>query len=718
MRSCPYCQAITRQVKAIQPEGGAQQYRCMHCNRLYVLEPEGRSDKRRVPEKNVPVQIPVTAAPVMSANTVDELPPTLAPKNVEAATPVARTFPGKEGQSLLSRLVDWASTTNSWGRLPEIAVLQSASLLLLAWAFTERRAASGASHPFLWITLAMLIVPAAFRLASAEPARRERIGLVLLVGLSFYLVKVMYSPLAFTFPDELSHIRNVNEILATHRLFQQNPILPVTAYYPGLAIVTSTLASLSGLSTFSAGVVVIGIARLILFLALFLLYEQVSGSARIAGLAALLYIANPNFLYWISEFSYEPLALPLLTLVLLAVARREMATERRRRLAWTVVALLGILSVVITHHMTSYIMTGLLIVLVAFYAIRSRGKEWGPWGLALVAVVATSSWLIFVANLTINYLSPVLLGAIRGLFNMISQEQQSRALFTSRGTGSVAPIWEQVVSLGSVALIALGLPFGLFEIWKNHRNKMFALLLGAIGLVYLPMLVLRLTQGGWETANRSSEFLFIGIGFVIALAIDRFWIPKWSGWKSQSVLVALAVTLFFGGLIAGWPPRARWPRPYAVSTGSYLIEPQVVSVSQWMLSTLGPNHRIAASKADAKLLNAYNQDPFTDNAAAINKMFFAPRVGGPETHALLKRDIEYVMSDRKMISWDHMLGYFFYNRLDDSSAESQLVDLPVFEKFDGIKDVNRMLDAGDIVVYDVTKYLAAKPKISTTSSTP
>src|ERR1051325_4701921 len=228
MRSCPYCQAITRQIEAATLEGGVKQYRCLHCNRLYMLDSEHASNKRRVPEKQLQVQIPVTSVPAMSASTIDELPPTLPPRKVEAVTPAITTFPAAERQSLLLRLVDWASATNTWGRLPEIALIQSASLLLLAWAFTERRAASGASHPFLWITLAMLVVPAAFRLVSAEPARRERIGLILLVGISFYLVKVMYSPLAFTFPDELSHIRNVNEILASHHLFQENPILPFT----------------------------------------------------------------------------------------------------------------------------------------------------------------------------------------------------------------------------------------------------------------------------------------------------------------------------------------------------------------------------------------------------------------------------------------------------------------------------------------------------------
>jgi hypothetical protein len=687
----------------------------MHCNRLYAQEPERRSNRLSIPEKQpVPVQIAVTSAPVMSANTIDEFPPTLPSKKVEVSTPAVTTFPVEEERTLIARLKDLASATNAWGLLPEIAVLESIGLLFLAWVFVERRAAS-ISQPFLWISLAALILPIAIRLASVQPARRERIGLVLLLGLSLYLVKVMYSPLAFTFPDELSHLRNVNEILLTHHLFQENPIQPVTAFYPGLPIVTSTLTSLSGLSTFSAGILVIGIARLILFLALFLLYEQVSGSARLAGLAVLLYIANPNFLYWISEYAYEPLALPMLTLVLVAVAKRETTKDRQHHLAWTVVALMGMLTVIITHHMSSYILAGLLIAVVVFYAIRSRGTQWGPWDLAIAALFGTFYWLIFFARETIIYLSPVFLGVIQGIFNMLGQAQQSRALFTSSSgsTGRGAPLWEQIVALGSVVVIALGLPFGVFETWKNHRNKIFAVLLTAIAVLYLPMQILRLTKDGWETANRSSEFLFIGIGFALALGIERFWLPKWSGWKSQSVLAVLVITLFFGGLISGWPPRARWPRPYEVSVGNYLIKPQVVSAADWMLTNLGPDRRIAASKADAKILNTYNEYPFTDTAAAVKTMFLSETVGPAERHTLLKRNVEYVMSDRKAVSWDHMIGYFFYSPVYSSSSELKLEDPRVFEKFDGLNGVDRLLDTGDIIVYDVGRYLAASGETAT-----
>jgi hypothetical protein len=62
-----------------------------------------------------------------------------------------------------------------------------------------------------------------------------------------------------------------------------------------------------------------------------------------------------------------------------------------------------------------------------------------------------------------------------------------------------------------------------------------------------------------------------------------------------------------------------------------------------------------------------------------------------------------------------MIGYYFYNQQYGSSSELKLVDQNVFEKFDGLEGVNRMLDAGDIVVYDVGKYLTSNNSQSKTA---
>jgi hypothetical protein len=136
-----------------------------------------------------------------------------------------------------------------------------------------------------------------------------------------------------------------------------------------------------------------------------------------------------------------------------------------------------------------------------------------------------------------------------------------------------------------------------------------------------------------------------------------------------------------------------------------------VSISDWILANLGPNNRIIASKADAKILGAYDQHPFTDTASSIRTMFYAESIGPAETHTLLKRDVEYVVMDRKVVSWDNMIGYYYYK-----PEGLKLFDPQIVNKFDDLEGVNRLLDSGDIVVFDVKNYLAAQSEENKSTS--
>src|SRR5262249_25213161 len=162
-----------------------------------------------------------------------------------------------------------------------------------------------------------------------------------------------------------------NQIFATGRLFAENTVLPATPLYPGMEAITAALMHFTGLDVFAAGMVLIGLARLLLLLALFLVYEQLSRSPYAAGLACVIYAGNANFLYWGAQFSYESLALPLASIVLFLVVRREQAANaasppsQSERVSLTVAALMGITAVVVTHHLSSYFLAGLLAVWMA-----------------------------------------------------------------------------------------------------------------------------------------------------------------------------------------------------------------------------------------------------------------------------------------------------------------------------------------------------------------
>ena len=141
------------------------------------------------------------------------------PKNYHRplTAPAPSSAQGTTAKSL--RAVD-TSRVYGWGWLPALSLTSALGLLLVAVADTLSRSAAGQDELLFWAGLLLMIVPIAARLATGEPARRERIGLIILLGLGLYLAKVLHSPYGFTFSDELVHSYNVTRILETGALFK------------------------------------------------------------------------------------------------------------------------------------------------------------------------------------------------------------------------------------------------------------------------------------------------------------------------------------------------------------------------------------------------------------------------------------------------------------------------------------------------------------------
>ena len=91
---------------------------------------------------------------------------------------------------------------------------------------------------------------------------------------------------------------------------------------------------------------VVGVARVIVSACIFLIAEKVTRSDRAAGVASLVYAANPMFLFWSSAFSYEDLGLPLVFFAVWWLGRTRTAARYPAQLITVVV----IFAVTVTHH--------------------------------------------------------------------------------------------------------------------------------------------------------------------------------------------------------------------------------------------------------------------------------------------------------------------------------------------------------------------------------
>ncbi|HEV7616282.1 MAG TPA: hypothetical protein VGO36_08630 [Solirubrobacterales bacterium] len=583
------------------------------------------------------------------------------------------------------------------GHLAPLVLSTGVGLLLCSGADALARATLSSAMPIYWLGILVLALPIFYRLTSEDASARERLTLVCMLGLGLYLVKVFRDAPVFTFSDELVHAFNANQIADHHHLFRDNPILSATPYYPGLEGATSALMKLTGVSAYGGGLVLIGAARLVLVASLFLLFERVSGSARAAGLGVAIYAGNFNFLYWGAQFSYESLALPLLLLALMALAEREAAPREALR-AWGAPVVLAMMAIVVTHHLTSYAMATLLVALsLAYWYVRRKWDPPNPWPFAIFGILLAVFWLFVVASATVGYLSPVLSDAVSAIGNTIGGSDEPRALFQGGGS-SVAPTPLAARAVAVLAVLALlaGLPFGLRVLWRKYRRQPFALLFGIAAVGFFATLALRLAPAAWETANRASEFLFVGLAFVLACACIEA-LRRWRGQRLVRPLIAAGIGLVLvGGAISGWPWDSQLARPLRAAATAGTISSPPLSLAQWAESL--PDGRFAASTADAGLLlDPGGKMTLTGSSPDIEDVLEEEALAGWMVPMLRRNDIRYVAVDRREVGSDSLRGYYF-SRRDRNEA---LLPPSVSSKFNEISGVGRVYTNGPITVFDL-----------------
>jgi hypothetical protein len=592
-----------------------------------------------------------------------------------------------------------------WGWLPLLTLTTALGVLSVAHTYTSARSVAPGAELFFWFGLLLIFVPAVVRFISPAASRFERIALLCVVCTGFYLVKVTGSPLYFTSYDEFLHWVSANDIARSGHLFTENAMLPVSPFYPGLEIVTNAFSRLSGLSTFNAGIIVVGVAHLVMILSLFMLCEQITKSARMAGIAAIIYMTNPHFLFFDAQFAYESLALPLATFMLYVIARYE--SLKVNRLWIPLAAWITLVAVVVTHHVTDIVFDGLLILWTAMYAVQ-RTVRWQQWNLAataLLGILLTSLWIDRSGNPFISYIASFLIGALDELGNVLTGASQARHLFVDY-SGQGLPPWERLMSLSSVALIAASLPFGLLCLWQRCRNNALAWVLGVVALLYPVSQLFRLTNFGSELSDRAAAFLFIAIACLLAIFIAQFW-PTWQTrrWKSTVLITCALAVMFLGGTILGAGPS--WsilPGPYLVAADSRSIEPEGIQAATWAQHYLGPDNRVATDRTNRLLMSTYgDQRVVTPSADNIDTapVFFSTSLGTHEIALLQDVRVRYLVVDQRLSTALPRIGFYFDPGETGAYEYTRPLDLEALTKFNRVPQINRVFDSGDIVIYDV-----------------
>jgi hypothetical protein len=588
------------------------------------------------------------------------------------------------------------------GTVPTIIASTGAGLFLIGLAADQSRRDTGLALPLFWMGILLIVGPSIWRLLAREPSRNERITVTVVVGVALYAVKVMGNPFALALPDEFTHLRTLQDILSTGHLFAANPLLGISPVYPGMEAATAVAAVTSGLGSFPLAILLIGLARVVTMLALFLVASTVTGSGRVAGIASVVYAANASFLPFNVAYSYESLALPLSLFVLWAMLRWHRHHGRSGLHAG--IALAGIAAITVTHHLTSFVLIALLTTW-AVVAVVRKGDSAPRWPIVVAAVwaiVANAAWLLSVGGLALTYLDTIVSGGLDELLAVLTGTSAPRRLFLPHG-GISAPLPEIIVAYTGVLLLLLALPFMLHYATRDRRPRSFVIVLCLAAMLYPASLALRFTNAGSETSQRASEFLFVALGL---LGGDWLAGSHSSRWRLQSRrLIALCLlTVFCSGVVVGDPPLGRLPGPYHVAAEQRSIEPQGVAAATWALSALGPNNRLIADRTNAKLLGSIGaQDPVTSANEHFGTAYvmFSSRIGPDELDLLRRAKIRYVVVDFRLARDPPLYKYYFESAEPDAGNHTTPMPLESLLKFDTVPGIARIFDSGDIVIYDV-----------------
>jgi len=588
-------------------------------------------------------------------------------------------------------------------RLPlgVVALSAAAGVVVAAAAYTAGRLGH-ASSPWAdrayWLGQALIVVPVAMRLLSRRSlAAAETAALVIVLAVAEYVLKLCYSPLGFTFVDELAHWRSTVNLMHTGRLFTTNYMLPISPRFPGLEEATSALASVTGLPVFASGLIIAGVAHVLFVGVLYILFRHISRNSWVAGAAILIYSANPDLPSFDSMFVYQTLAVAFFGLTLLAAGRVTARQPALDRAGWLILGLLSIAATVVTHHATSVMLVAsLALVAVASLLVRDRRSAAWLGAFTLVSAAATAGWVLLIAPQTISYFRPAVTGILHGLRILLNGGP-----FPMPAAPAAPPGNQALAAVAVLALSAL-LPAGWWQVWRRHRRQPWVVAMAIGSATWYVIIVVRLvTVNGSELVGRAATFVFIPASLIAALAVARLMGAGFRRWRSPAVAAAmlvLALILVFDGLVNGWPPYwERLPGGHQVAGFERSVGPEEIAAGQWALRWLGPGNRFTADLGNYAVLGSYgDQDP----VRSVAFLYTSPTY----TLAVARRAqllaVRYVLVDWRLARSLPASGKYFPN---DPEAGHYTRPLPVADlaKFGRVPGVARIYDDGNIVIYDL-----------------
>jgi hypothetical protein len=207
-----------------------------------------------------------------------------------------------------------------------------------------------------------------------------------------------------------------------------------------------------------------------------------------------------------------------------------------------------------------------------------------------------------------------------------------------------------------------------------------------------------------ETANRSTEFLYLGLSAVIAAVV--FWPPpSWrDGVGARLTAGVLCSVIIFGGVAVSWQYSARLPQNAEATAVPYELSTQAIEADRWSGESLGTGHRFATDILSRLGLATYGeQQPLYAPRDGISSwQVMAPeRVDPAVRQAIREGAVEFVLVERKLHDGIPTSGYYFDRGEPLAGLYAHPISVANLEKFEGVAGVSLVYDNGTQQIFAV-----------------
>ena len=142
------------------------------------------------------------------------------------------------------------------------------------------------------------------------------------------------------------------------------------------------------------------------------------------------------------------------------------------------------------------------------------------------------------------------------------------------------------------------------------------------------------------------------------------------------------------------------------------MDQESIQTAMWTRSHLGPDNRVYAYRTDLLLLNSYGAAccEHTIGSSGYCTSLLCYRVSRVGRSILQAARVRYLIVDLRLSTALPTKGYYFEGNQKPDRNITTPISVQALKKFDTIDGVKRILDSGNIVIYDVGELINAEKK--------